>query len=98
MPVLQYDFAVIGEQKINAALASLERKFAQHSQRVDRMMGARSSATTGTGRARSGAGLSDVDREQRRQAQYWANAQRGSARFREQQERRVSAEQIKGTR
>lgn len=44
--LLQYDFSVVGMAKVEQALASLERRFAQHNQRVN--------ASLGTSNARAG--------------------------------------------
>jgi hypothetical protein len=93
---LSYDFSVVGAQKVEAALASLERRFAQHSVRVNRMLtapgpGGRSPAGAGAARS-SGA----MDADVRRQQNYWRQAQRGSAREREQAERRFQADQVRG--
>jgi len=41
MPVLQYDFAVVGLGVVNKALSSIERRFVEHNRRVSQTLGTR---------------------------------------------------------
>lgn len=52
MALLEYDFSAVGMANIDKALTSLERRFAQHNQRVNAMLGTRS--TGGGAAARAG--------------------------------------------
>lgn len=67
--LLEYDFTVVGSANVEKALASLERRFAQHNARINTMFGTRSGAGGGRAGARVGAGgagsaASAVEREQ----------------------------------
>ncbi len=105
MAILRYEYDIIGQQKVAASLASVERMFAQHANRLNRTMGAtggtngrlasaRTAGTAGSSAARTEA--LTVAKQQRETAQYWQRAQRDSSRFREAQERKAQAEQIRG--
>lgn len=67
--LLEYDFTVVGSANVEKALASLERRFAQHNSRINTMFGTRGGAGGGRAGARMGAGgagsaASAIEREQ----------------------------------
>src|SRR6187549_1101498 len=56
--LLSYDFSVVGAANVERALASLERRFAQHNARINSMFGARGAGAAGATRGARAARLS----------------------------------------
>lgn len=86
MALLQYQFDVIGMNKVNAALATMERRFAQHEARINRATGSSRSGLRAptSSPATSSSRASSINQE--------ARAQLSIARLREREERRAAGE------
>lgn len=97
--LLEYDFTVVGSANVEKALASLERRFAQHNARINSMFGTRGGAgggRTGIRAAGGGAGsaASAVEREQSAALRRAEREQIASAKRVERE--RISAERAVG--
>lgn len=92
--LLVYDFKVINANALDQALASNERRIAQHNARLGRSLGGTSVARS----VRPGAGSAGLSREARDAARirsYWERAAKGAADFRIRQDQRASGARIR---
>jgi hypothetical protein len=104
LPVLEYDFRVVNANAVNTAFASIERRAAQHNQKMNRMFGTPVSRAGGgssagsvpmAARARARAGLSEEEKAAKQTEAYWRRAHQRSADQRIRQEQRAHAAKLR---
>jgi len=90
MALLEYDIRVVGQRNVEAALSSLERRFAQHNARMSRMLG---SPRTGTSRRAGGTAAAEASAAERETTKAALKAARAQERLEQQAFRRKIAMQ-----
>lgn len=104
MPVLEYDFKVINANAVNQAFAAIERRAAQHNQRLNRVFGtpvSRAGGSSSAGsvpmaaRARARAGLGEEEKVAKQTEAYWRRAHQKATDHRIRQDERAHAAKMR---
>jgi hypothetical protein len=102
LPVLEYDFKVINANALNQAFAALERRAAQHNQKLSRMFGtpvSRAGGSTGSvpmaARARVRAVANEEEKATKQAEAYWKRAQQRSVDHRIRQDQKAHNDRMR---
>jgi hypothetical protein len=102
LPVLEYDFKVINANALNQAFAALERRAAQHNQKLSRMFGtpvSRAGGSTGSvpmaARARVRAVANEEEKAAKQAEAYWKRAQQRSVDHRIRQDQKAHNDRMR---